>query len=173
MATTKSPLAPVATVVGGALLAIGSLLAFAKVEGAILEQPISQNISGLDTPDGNEETFWVIMRMNGSWAYVSIGLVIIHFVIPFLVLLPRSSKVNPKLLIVMSIWMLFAHAYDLYWLIMPTYSPIGAIFGWSELGFIMFAVGLVITVFKIRSEKTNLMPIGDPKLESGLNFHLN
>lgn len=52
MATTKSPLAPVATVVGGALLAIGSLLAFAKVEGTVLEQPISQNISGLDTPDG-------------------------------------------------------------------------------------------------------------------------
>lgn len=120
-----------------------------------------------------EETFWVIMRMKGSWAYYSIGLVFIHFIIPFVVLLPRSSKVNPKLLIVMSIWILFAHAYDLYWLIMPTYFKDGFTFGWSEFGCLIFAVGLIITVFKIRSEKTNLMPIGDPKLESGLNFHLN
>ncbi len=120
-----------------------------------------------------EETFWVIMRMKGSWAYYSIGLIFIHFIIPFLILLPRSSKVNPKLLIVMSIWMIVAHAYDLYWLIMPTYFTEGFAFGWSELGALMFAVGLVITVFKIRADRTNIMPVGDPKLEAGLNFHLN
>ena len=69
--------------------------------------------------------------------------------------------------------MLLAHAYDLYWLIMPTYFTEGFAFGWSELGALMFAVGLLVTVFKFRAEKTNLMPVGDPKLEAGLNFHLN
>lgn len=120
-----------------------------------------------------EETFWVMMRMKGSWSYFSIGLVFIHFVLPFLILLPRSSKVNPKLLTVMSIWILVAHAYDLYWIIMPTYFTEGFVFGWSELGVMMFAAGLIITVFKYRADRTNLMPVGDPKLEQGLNFHLN
>jgi len=120
-----------------------------------------------------EETFWLIMRMKGSWAYYSIGLVFVHFIIPFLILLPRSSKVNPKLLKVMAIYILFAHFYDLYWLIMPTYFTEGFVFGWSEIGFMMFAFGLIITVFKFRAAKSNLMPIGDPKLEGGLNFHLN
>lgn len=120
-----------------------------------------------------EETFWVMMRMKGSWAYFSIGLIFIHFVLPFLILLPRSSKVKPKLLIVMSIWILAAHAYDLYWLIMPTYFTEGFVFGWSELGIMMFAVGLVITVFKFRADKVNLMPVGDPKLEAGLDFKLH
>jgi hypothetical protein len=120
-----------------------------------------------------EETFWFLDRMQGSWAYFSIGLVIIHFVIPFLVLLPRSSKVSPKLLVVMSIWLLGAHLYDLYWLIMPTYAKDGVIFSWNELGFLFFATGLIMVVFKKRSEKINLEPVGDPKLESGLNFHLN
>lgn len=120
-----------------------------------------------------EETFWIIMRMKGSWAYYSIGLIFVHFILPFLILLPRSSKVKPKLLIVMSIWILVAHAYDLYWLIMPTYFTEGFEFGWSELGALMFAAGLIITVFRIRANKTNIMPVGDPKLEAGLNFHLN
>ncbi|MEO6694943.1 MAG: quinol:cytochrome C oxidoreductase [Ignavibacteria bacterium] len=120
-----------------------------------------------------EETFWFIMRMKGSWAYFSIGLVFIHFIIPFLILLPRSSKVNPKLLVIMACWILMAHAYDLYWLIMPTYFTEGFVFGWSELGVMMFAVGIIITVFRIRASKTNLVPVGDPKLNQGLNFHLN
>ena len=120
-----------------------------------------------------EETFWVMMRMKGSWAYYSIGLVFFHFVLPFLILLPRSSKVSPKLLKVMAIWILAAHAYDLYWLIMPTYFTEGFEFGWSELGAMMFAVGLLVTVFKMRADKVNLIPVGDPKLEAGLNFHLN
>jgi len=120
-----------------------------------------------------EETFWFLMRMKGSWSYFSLGLVLVHFIIPFLILLPRSSKVSPKLLIVMAVWMLFAHAYDLYWLIMPTYFTEGFAFGWSELGVLMLAAGLLITVFKYRADRTNLMPVGDPKLEAGLNFHLN
>jgi len=120
-----------------------------------------------------EETFWVMMRMKGSWSYFSIGLIFLHFVIPFLALLPRSSKVKPKLLVVMSVWLLLAHAYDLYWIIMPSYFTEGFVFGWSELGFLMFAFGLIITVFKIRAAKTNLVPVRDPKLEAGLNFHLN
>jgi len=120
-----------------------------------------------------EETFWIIMRMKGSWAYFSIGLVFVHFIIPFLILLPRSSKVRPGLLTKMAVWFVLAHFYDLYWLIMPTYFTEGFVFGWSELGFLMFAFGLIITVFRIRAAKTNLVPVGDPKLESGLNFHLN
>lgn len=120
-----------------------------------------------------EETFWIIMRMKGSWAYYSIGLVFVHFLIPFIILLPRSSKVRPGLLTKMAVWLVLAHFYDLYWLIMPSYFKEGFAFGWSELGFMMFAIGLIITVFRIRAAKTNLVPVGDPKLESGLNFHLN
>ena len=119
-----------------------------------------------------EETFWIMMRMKGSWSYFSVGLIFIHFILPFLILLPRSSKVKPKLLVVMSIWLLVAHAYDLYWMIMPTYFKDGFVFGWSELGVMMFAAGLLITVFRYRASKTNLIPVGDPKLEAGLNFRL-
>ncbi len=119
-----------------------------------------------------EETFWYMQRWTGSWKLVSLALLFGHFVIPFLVLLPRSIKSNLKVLKVMSVWMLFAHALDLYWLIMPTYKKTGAPFSWNELGFFFLAAGLIMVVFKLRSKNENLIPIGDPKLEAGLDFHL-
>lgn len=119
-----------------------------------------------------EETFWFIARWNGSWKYVSLALVFMHFVFPFLILVSRGAKTNLKLLKIMAIWMLAAHALDLYWLIMPTYSRDGANFSWNELSFPLFITGLVMVVFKIRAGKKNLIPVGDPKMEDGLSFHL-
>jgi len=60
----------------------------------------------------------------------------------------------------------------LYWLIIPTYSSSGAVFGWMEIGFPLAAVGLIMLVFSFRAKKVNMMPIGDPKLERGLDLHI-
>jgi len=119
-----------------------------------------------------EETFWLIHRLEGGWVYVSLALLVAHFIIPFLILLPRSAKTNPKTLKMMAIWMLLAHALDLYWLIMPTYGTEGPVFGWMEIGFLMAIIGLIILVFKLKADRKNLIPIKDPKLEAGLEFRL-
>jgi len=119
-----------------------------------------------------EETYWMLQRWDGTWKYVSIALIFIHFVIPFLILVSRGSKTNLSLLKVMSIWMLFAHALNLYWLIMPTFFKGNAGFGWSELSFPLIITGLVMIVLKMRADKKNLVAIGDPKLQDGLDFHL-
>lgn len=119
-----------------------------------------------------EETFWMIQRWEGSWKYVSLGLIFLHFVIPFLILVGRQSKTNLKLLKIMAIWMLVMHAYDLFWLIMPTYMKDGASFGWTELSFPLIVSGLTIILFKLKADKKNIIPVGDPKLQAGLDFHL-
>src|SRR5690606_2186062 len=62
-----------------------------------------------------EETFWYMMRIHGSWEYVSYGLLVLHFIIPFLMLLPRTVKTNLARLKTMAIWILFMHYYDMYW----------------------------------------------------------
>jgi MFS family permease len=119
-----------------------------------------------------EETSWMLQRWNGSWKFVSIGLIIVHFIVPYFALLSQPAKMNPKRLIIMSIWILFAHIYDLYWIIMPTYSRDGAVFGWMELVFPVALVGLIIVLFSYKLRNNNLVPIGDPKLERGINFRL-
>ncbi len=119
-----------------------------------------------------EETFWFINRWEGSWKFVSIGIIFIRFVVPYITLLTQPSKMNPKRLKFAALWILASHFYDLYWLIMPTYSKLGCVFGWMEISFPILAIGVVILVFGLAAKNKNLVPIGDPKLKSGMDFRL-
>ncbi len=119
-----------------------------------------------------DETFWFLQRWEGNWKFVSIGLIFVHFVIPYFGLLSQPAKMNPRRLLVMSVWIMFAHIYDLYWMIMPAFSKEGIAFGWIEIGFPLFAFGLLILLFVSRSKKVNLVPVGDPKLKRGIDFRL-
>ncbi len=119
-----------------------------------------------------EETIWFLNRWQGNWKIVSIGLIIIHFVIPYFGLLSQTSKMNPKRLLIMAIIILFAHYYDLYWMAMPNYSKSGFIFSWNEISFIILAIGILVLTFYYFSKKYNLVPIGDPKLKRGIEFKL-
>ena len=119
-----------------------------------------------------EETAWFLQRWEGTWMYFTIFLMIIHFVIPYFALLSQPSKTNPVTLKRMSLVIVFAHIVDLYWIVMPTYSPEGFIFGWIEAGFILLGIGLIIVVFNLKAKNQNLVAIGDPRLKRGIDFRL-
>ncbi|MFW6276794.1 MAG: quinol:cytochrome C oxidoreductase, partial [Bacteroidota bacterium] len=71
-----------------------------------------------------------------------------------------------------SIWIIIAHFYDLYWIVMPTYSHDNAILGWMELMVPILPVGLLLVVFNFMAKRKNLIPVNDPKIKSGLRFRL-
>ncbi len=119
-----------------------------------------------------EETFWFLHRWEGGWMYASIGLIFVHFVVPYFGLLSQPSKMNPERLKAMSLWILFAHLYDIYWLVMPTYSADSVPVGWIEFAFPILASGIVILAFMLRGRNQNIIPISDPKLKRGLDFRL-
>ena len=121
-----------------------------------------------------EETFWFMQKWEGSWAIFSIGLIIIKFLVPYIVLVSQPSKMDPRKLKFISVWLLFAHFYDLVWFVMPEMEELsgGYSFSWIDLVFPIAAVGLIILVFNMKAKKENLIPIGDPKLQRGLDFHL-
>ncbi|MFN3269733.1 MAG: quinol:cytochrome C oxidoreductase, partial [Candidatus Kapaibacteriota bacterium] len=119
-----------------------------------------------------EETFWFINRGVGSWFYMSIGIILVKFIVPYILLLPQPAKMDPKRLKIAALWILFAHYYDLFWVVMPTFSKNGIPFNWFELVPIVLGLGLFIMVFYYVASKVNLVPIGDPKLRRGVEFHL-
>lgn len=119
-----------------------------------------------------EETFWFLQRWEGSWIIYSIGLIIVRFVIPYFGLLTQPSKMDPKRLKIMSVLILFAHLYDLYFLVMPNYSRNGVVFSWFELGFPLFIIGAVMLLINQLSKNKNIVAIGDPKLKRGIDFRL-
>jgi hypothetical protein len=133
-----------------------------------------------------EETFWFIPRMQGGWAYVSIGLIVLHFFIPFFLLIQRPSKMNPSRLKFVAVLALLVHIYDIYWLTYPTFSRLQyenskikmealkttPNFGLLEIGFILLAFGVLALVFSFNAKGRNLIPVKDPKLQRAMEFHL-
>lgn len=137
-----------------------------------------------------EETFWFIPRMAGGWSLVSISLIVLHFIVPFFLLIQKNSKTNPARLTSVAVLVVFVHILDLYWLTYPSYSKHLAhtahdmtksqldaiittpVFGFLELGFIALALGVLITVFNMGAKGKNMIPLKDPKLQRAIDFHL-
>lgn len=121
-----------------------------------------------------EETFWFLTRWNGGWVFISLLLIVVHFLVPYFALLTQPSKMNPKRLKFIAVWLLFAHLLDIFWLVMPNMGTMknGYVFSWIDLVFPISGLGLVIFVFTFAAKKANLIPVGDPKLKRGIDFHL-
>jgi len=74
-----------------------------------------------------EEIRWYQVRLGNGWQYLSVALLVAHFIIPFLLLLPRVTKRTLPVLAVATVWFLVMHWMDLAWLAFPTVpAPAGA-----------------------------------------------
>ncbi len=118
-----------------------------------------------------EETVWFIDRWKGGWEYFSVLLIVVQFGVPYFFLLSQDSKMDPKRLKFMSVWILAAHLIDLYWLVMPTHTKT-LDFAWVDFVYPLIAVGLVWVLLSFKIGRRNIVPIGDPKLQRGLDFRL-
>lgn len=118
-----------------------------------------------------EEVVWYKARLAGGWHGVTIALALAHFLVPFFALVTRDAKGESTRLRRVAFLMLGAHILDLYWLVMPILGG-GPPFSWPELSFgLLFLAGafLWIDASMARGED---MPVGDPFLQEGLEFHL-
>ena len=66
-----------------------------------------------------EEIPWYLDRIRGHWGIIITLDFIFHWLIPFTLLLSRDIKRNKKRLVRVCQWMVFAKAFDLFWLIEP------------------------------------------------------
>jgi hypothetical protein len=68
-----------------------------------------------------EEIPFYRIRLFGGWQGVGLFLFIFHFAIPFLILLSRPFKRDPRQLALVASWLIFMRAVDLYWYIEPNF----------------------------------------------------
>jgi hypothetical protein len=121
-----------------------------------------------DIPD---ETPWFHLRLYSDWQWVGWFLVIFHFALPFVILLSKELKFSPRKLGFMAVWCLVVHAVDVYWLVLPEISRTGPHFNLSDL-FAFVGVGGVVIGFLIwRMRGRMIVPIGDPFIQSSVEYH--
>jgi len=118
-----------------------------------------------------EETAWYHPRHSGPWAWVSMGLLVGHLVLPLFALLSRWPKRNRLSLAFWAAWLLVMHWIDIYWLVMPAYDPQQPRFGLSFV-FCLLGMGAVYMAgFLWRCRNRSLVPLQDPRRHEALAFH--
>lgn len=111
-----------------------------------------------------EETGWYILRREGTWNTLSWLLVFGHFVVPFVLLLPRAMKRDPFWLPFLAAWVLAFHYVDLYWLVMPGSGTGVATPTWRDALVPLAMTSLFAALVLLACRARPLVPVGDPRL---------
>ena len=122
-----------------------------------------------------EEIPWYMERFNGVWRYMGIAIIVLHFFMPFLLLLSRDVKRHANRLKWVALLLLVMRFVDLLWYIVPEFQHrhghvdnhainglvyyIAALFGMG---------GIWLWWFLGQLRRRPLLPVNDPQLEEAL-----
>jgi len=111
------------------------------------------------------EIAWYQHRLQTGWRVVGALLVMVHFVVPFLVLLSRRVKRQRALLEKVAMGILVVRLVDLFWLIAPEFHTNGLSISWLDilLPLSLSAFWLGCFVWQLRGRA--ILPVFDPEFE--------
>lgn len=115
-----------------------------------------------------DEIPWYKTRVFGGWAPVAVALLVLHFCVPFGMLLQRPVKRVLRPLSKVAALLIFVSALDVYWIVIPGFEPDGPHFHptdflvWIALG------GFWLGAFCWRLKQLPLLPLHDPRFEGAL-----
>src|SRR5687767_12992166 len=111
-----------------------------------------------------EEIGYYLERTHGLWGAVIIAIGILHFAAPFLFLLSRELKRNPRRLVMVAVLVLVMRMVDLMWMLLPAFKDHHSI--WLDVIALLGFGGLWLGLFAWQLAKRPLIPINDPQFES-------
>jgi hypothetical protein len=114
-----------------------------------------------------DEINWYLDRIRGGWGVIITLDFIFHWLIPFTMLLSRDLKRNKKRLVRVCQWMIFARAFDLFWLIEPNFKDAARNlhFSWGILEYIAVPVAMFafwVAYFCMQLKTRPLVQVNDP-----------
>ena len=115
-----------------------------------------------------EEIAWYLHRQYTSWRIVGAGLVLFHFAVPFALLLSRTVKREPQMIVKVAIGIMIVRLVDLFWLIAPEFHRDGVWISWLDilLPTSLFAIWLGCFVWQLRGRA--ILPLHDPEFDEAL-----
>lgn len=125
----------------------------------------------LITYSGNtaEEIPWYLDRRQGGWGIISLSLIVVHFFLPFLILLLGSNiKRSPIRLAKVAGFLVAMRFLDLFWWVTPTFRDHLSI-SVADLGTPLLIGGVWLWLWAREIKDRYLVPLHDPRLEGALH----
>jgi len=113
-----------------------------------------------------EETPWYLRRLQGGWGWIGGALLLFHFVLPFLLLLPATANRNPRILAGVASLVVLMRLVDVFWLTQPAFSDGGFRLHWMDLLAPIGVGGVWLAAFLWQLGKRPLLPLNDPELQT-------
>lgn len=126
-----------------------------------------------------EETIYFAFREQGGWQYFGWALMLMHFLVPFMVLLRQDVKRKTTVLAIAAIIILIAHYIDLSWIILPAASKVIAhyphqpahfMFGWQEITGWLFFAGAFMFLAARDFKKRAAVAYNDPLIHEATEY---
>lgn len=129
-----------------------------------------------------EEGHWYWERLRGGWQYMALALPVLHFALPFVLLLSRDLKKNARRLMYVALLVFLMRFVDLYWYVIPAFhhatelagehahegSPVldavSNIAAWLGIG------GIWLAFFAYQLKQRPLIPLNDPHMPDVLEY---
>jgi hypothetical protein len=115
-----------------------------------------------------EEIPWYVRRLQTSWKWVGLALVLLQFALPFVLLLSRDLKRNSRTLVTVALAVIVMRLVDLIWLTVPEFHEGAFRIHWMDLLMPIGVGGLWLAYFAYQLKQRPLLPMGDPYLEEAL-----
>jgi hypothetical protein len=116
------------------------------------------------------ERTWYVVRMHGGWRVLAGVILVGHFAVPFCALLVRSLKRSVAAMSALATLLLVMHYADVYWTVMPD-APFHSGWGYvADAGALLFIGGIMSAVWSWRRVGEPNVPVGDPLLETSLEY---
>ncbi|HYL47538.1 MAG TPA: hypothetical protein VEU52_10960 [Candidatus Limnocylindrales bacterium] len=114
-----------------------------------------------------DEIPWYMSRAFGGWGAIAAVLIVLHFAVPFLLLLQRGLKRRLGTLSFVAGFLIVLTLVDVYWMVAPAYEKEPKVFI-SDVFALLGIGGLWIAAFLWQVKKMPLLPLKDPRFEGAL-----
>jgi hypothetical protein len=111
------------------------------------------------------EIDWYLHRSFTSWRIIAMALVVMHFAVPFVLLLSRRVKRQAELIVKVAAWILAVRLLDMLWLVAPAFHHDGLSVSWMDVTLPIALGGIWLAAFIWQLRGRAILPVHDPQFE--------
>jgi hypothetical protein len=110
-----------------------------------------------------EEIEYYLHRSHAPWTHIATAVAVLHFGVPFFLLLFKSNKKNPNILAKIAGGLLVMRFVDYFWTLMPAFRHDHFHLSWVDIAAPIGLSGLWLYAFLGALMKSPLLPLNDPR----------
>jgi len=117
------------------------------------------------------EITWYVHRGLGEWSWLAGVLLVLHFFVPFFILLNRTIKRRRDLMREVAVALIVISALDVFWIITPSFFPTAEMRATDVLAHVLALAaigGFWVWAFAKQAQGRPLVPLHDPRMEGAV-----